>query len=168
MPEYGLVGLVFNEESGSGSMADDTNHSNRVLFKSFIRITNGPNDPSLKIGDATDIVDDGEICNIVEEAINRDVSAKGILCRRSEAVCPKDIPFFRFYLFKFRSASKSGNLDGLSAFKKHMDQSKSAADDTTIPEEAVDLMGVSIGGNIKVFWSLSQKKIPNASANEIS
>ena len=61
-----------------------------------------------------------------------------------------------------------GNLDGLSAFKKHMDQSKSAADDTTIPKEAVDLMGVGIGGNIKVFWNLSQKKIPNASANEIS
>jgi hypothetical protein len=49
-----------------------------------------------------------------------------------------------------------------------MDQSKSAADDPAVFKEGIDLNGMGISGDIKVFWDPSQEKIPNASADEIS
>jgi hypothetical protein len=48
-----------------------------------------------------------------------------------------------------------------------MDQSESAADDPAVFKESIDLMGVSISGDIEIFWDLSQEKIPNASSNKI-
>jgi hypothetical protein len=48
-----------------------------------------------------------------------------------------------------------------------MDQSESAADDPAVFKKGIDLMGVSIGGHIEIFWDLSQEKIPNASSHKI-
>jgi hypothetical protein len=167
MLEYGLIGLVFNGESGSGGMADDPNHSDRILLKPFIRIANGSDEPSLKVSHSADIVYDGEICNIVEKAINRDVSSQGIFFRCSKTFLSDDLTFFCLNLFKFRSAPKRRDLDDLPPPKKYMDQSKSAADDPAVFKKGIDLMGVSIGGHIEIFWALSQEKIPNASSHKI-
>jgi hypothetical protein len=167
MLEYGLIGLVFNGESGSGGMADDPNHSDRILLKPFIRIADGSDDPSLKVSHSADIVYDGEICNIVEKAIDRDVSTKGIVCWCSKTLLSNELSFFCLDFFEFRSATKSGYLDDLSSFKKYMNQSEPSANDTTIFKKGIDLMGVSIGGDIEIFWDLSDEKIPKASSNEI-
>ena len=167
MLNNGLVGLVFNGESSSSGMADHPNHSDRILLKSFTRITDGSNDPSLEVCDSANIIYNREICNIVEKAINRDVPAQGILRGRSKTVCPDDIPFFRFYLFKFWPAPKSGYLDDLSPSKKYLDLFKSAANDPAVFKEGIDLMGVSIGGDIKIFWDPFQEEVPDASPDEI-
>ena len=101
MLEDGLVGLILNGKSGPGGMADNPDHSNRVLLKSFVWIADGSNDLSLEVSNSADIIDNREICNIVEKAIDGDVSTQGILCGRSKTVCPDKLPFFRLDLFKF-------------------------------------------------------------------
>jgi hypothetical protein len=163
-----LIRPAFNSESGSGGMADDSNHSDRILLKSFIGIADGSNDLMLEVSDSTDIVDNGKICNIVEKAINRDVSAQGILWRSSETFFSDDLAFFCFHFLEFRSAPESGYLNNLSSFKKNMGQSKPAANDPTISKESIDLVGVRIGGDIKVFGDLSEEEISNTSTDEIS
>jgi hypothetical protein len=52
-----LISPVLNGESGSGGMADDSNHPNRILLKSFIGIADGSDDPMLKVNHSADIVD---------------------------------------------------------------------------------------------------------------
>jgi hypothetical protein len=49
-----------------------------------------------------------------------------------------------------------------------MGQSKPAANDPTISKESIDLVGVRIGGDIKVFGDLSEEEISNTSTDEIS
>jgi hypothetical protein len=64
-------------------------------------------------------------------------------------------------------ASEGGDLDHLSTLKKNLNQSKSPADGPAVFEEDIDLMKVSIGGDIEVFRNLPQEKIANTSANKV-
>jgi hypothetical protein len=63
--------------------------------------------------------------------------------------------------------SKSGDLDDLSPFKKDLNQPKSAANDAAVLEEEIDLVGVSVGGNVEIFGDLPEEEIPNASSHEV-
>jgi hypothetical protein len=164
----GLVGLVFNRESSSSGMTDDSNHSNRILLESLIRIANGSNDVMLEVYHSTDIVDDGKICNIIEKSIDGDVPAQGVLFWCPKALFPDEFSFFCLYFFKFRSAPESGYFDDLTSLEEYMDQSEPTANDATIFKESIDLMGVRIRDDIEVFWNLSEEKIPNTSSDEIS
>jgi hypothetical protein len=74
MPEDGLVGLVFNGEPGSGGMADHPDHSNGILVESFIGFPDRSDDPLLKVGHPPDVVYDGEVRDIIEETIHRDIA----------------------------------------------------------------------------------------------
>jgi hypothetical protein len=56
MPEDRLVGLAFNGKSGSSGMADDPNHSDRILLKSFVGVTDGSDDLSLEVSHPADVV----------------------------------------------------------------------------------------------------------------
>jgi hypothetical protein len=149
-------------------MTNHADHPGRVLLKSFIWITNGPYHASPKISHPAHIVDQGKIRNTVEQAVDRDVPPQGILRRSTEAVCPNNISFLCLNLFEFRATSKGRDLDGLSALKEDMNQSKSAANDPAISEEAVDLLGMRIGGDIKVSWHLPQEEIPNTPPYQVS
>jgi hypothetical protein len=168
VPEDGLVGLVFDGKPGSGSMADDPDHSNRVLLKSLIGITDRSDDLLLEVFHPADVVYDGEIRNIIEKTIDRDIPSQGILCRRPKTVCPDDLPFFGLDFLKFRSTPKSGYFDDLPSLEENMDQSESSADDPAVSKKGVNLMGVSIGGHIEIFRGFSEEKIPDASTDEIS
>jgi hypothetical protein len=63
--------------------------------------------------------------------------------------------------------SEGRDLDDLSTFKKDMNQSKSATDDSAVFKEGTDLMGAGIGRNIEVFRDLSQKEVTNTSSDKI-
>jgi hypothetical protein len=164
--QEGLIGLFFNTESGAGGMADNPDHPDRVLFKFFIRIADGPDDLFLKIRYPVDIVNNREIRNIVEEAIDRDVTAQGILLRGPKAVSLENLPVIGERLFKFGMAPESGDLNHLSPFKEDMDQPEPSAYDPAVFKKGMDLMGVSVGGDIKILWDLSEEKIPDASTDE--
>jgi hypothetical protein len=168
VPEDSLVSLVFNGKPGSGGMADDTDHSNRILLESLIGITDRSDDLSLEVGHPVHIIYDGKIRDIVKKTIHRDIPSQSVLCRRPKSVCPNDIPFFCLDFLKFGSTSKSGNFDDLSSLEENMNQSESAADDPAVLKESVDFMGMGIGGYIEIFRSFSEKKIPDGSADEIS
>jgi len=168
VPEDGLVGLVFNMKPGSSGMANDPDHSNRILVKSFIGFTDRSDDLLLEVGHPADVIDDGEICNIIKETIHRDIAPQSVFRRSSKTVCPNDIPFFCLDFLKFRPTSKSGYFDDLSSFEENMNQSESTADNAAVSKEAIDLMGVGVGGYIEILRGFSEEKIPDASTDEIS
>ena len=163
----GLTGLFFNMESGACGMADDPNHPDRILFEFFIRIADVPDHLSFEISLPAHIINDGEIGNIIKEAIDRDIAAEGILLRRAKAVGPENLPVISQCLFKFGVAPEGGDFHGFSAFKKDVDQPETAANDPAVFEEGIDLMRMGIGGDIKIFRDLSEKKIPDTSPDKI-
>jgi hypothetical protein len=63
--------------------------------------------------------------------------------------------------------SEGGDLDHRSTFKKNLNQSKSPADGPAVFEEGLDLLRMSIRGDIEVFGDLSEEKITNTSANKV-
>jgi hypothetical protein len=155
MPDDRLIGSAFDGEPGSSSMTDDPDHPDRVLPEFLIRISDGSDDPPAKVFHPADIVKDGKICNIVEKAIDRDIPPEGIFFRCPKALCPDHLPIFDLFLFEFRVTSKGGDFDNLSFFEKDLNEPESPADDPAVPEKGIDLMGVSIGCHIEVFWCLA-------------
>jgi hypothetical protein len=137
------------------------------LPESFVRVPDRSDDLSPQVCHPTDVVYDGEICDIIEKTVHRDVAPQSILCRRSKTVCPNDIPFLCLDFLKFRSTPESGHFDGFSSLKENLDQSESVADDPAVSKEGIDLMGVGIGGHIEIFRDFSKEKIPDASSDEI-
>jgi hypothetical protein len=108
MPEDGLIRVFFNGEARSGGMADDANHSDRILLKSLVRIADGSDDPLVEVGYPANVVYNGKICDIVKKAVNGDVAPQGILCRCSKTLFSYELTLLGFCFFKFRSAPKSG------------------------------------------------------------
>jgi hypothetical protein len=161
-----LVGWVINGKPGSARMADDPDHSNGVMEKSFIRITDYPDDLPFEVGYAAHIINNRKIRNIIKQAIDRDVPAESILRRRSKTFLSDHLTLFIFDLFKFRVTPESGDLNHLSPFKEDMDQPEPSADDPAVFKKGMDLMGVSIRGDIKILRDLSEEKIPDASPNQ--
>jgi hypothetical protein len=147
-------------------MAEGPNHSDRVLLEFFVGITDGSDDLPLKVSHPVDIVNDGEIRNIVKQAINGDVTTKSIFLGCSKAIRSDDLPIFDRF-FEFRVATKSGDLNDLSLSKKDSNQLESTADDTAVPKKEIDFVRVSVGGDIKVFGNLPQEEIANASSYKI-
>jgi len=136
-------------------------------LKPFVRITDGPDNLSLEIGHTSDIIDDGEVRDVVKEAVDRNVPAQGIFFGRPETFRPDDVTLFCLDLFELGVTSKSGDFDHLSVFEKNVDQSKSTADRPAVPEEFVDLVGMGIGDNIEVFRDFAQEEITDTSPHEI-
>jgi hypothetical protein len=167
MPEDGLIGPLLNREPSSGGMTDDPNHSGRILLKSFVWIADGSNDLMFEVSHSSDVIDNRKICNIVEEAVNGDVTAQRIFLGCAKTFPPDEFALFCLYFFEFGSTPESGYLDDLSFSEKYVDQSEPAANDPTISEESVDLMGVRIRGDVKVFGDLSKEEISNTSTDEI-
>jgi hypothetical protein len=147
-------------------MADHPDHSNGILFESFLRIADRSDHPLFKILHPSHEVNDRKIGNIVKKTIDGNVAAKGILTGRSKTVCPDNRPIFGFNFFVLRSTSKSRNLNNLSSFKEDLNEPKPPPDDSAVPEEGVHLMGVGICGDIKILRDFSQKEIPDASSDE--
>jgi hypothetical protein len=167
MTEDSLVCFFFDGEPGSAGMPDDTNHSDRVLEESFIGVTNDPDDPALQVAHAVHVINNGEIGDIIKEAVNGEIAAERILLGCSKAVHSDGIPVVGRDLFEFRMASKGGDLDDLSALKKDMNEPEPATDDSAVAEEGLDLAGVGVGGDIKILGDPSDEKVPDTSANQI-
>jgi hypothetical protein len=63
-------------------------------------------------------------------------------------------------------APECGDLHDLSAFKKDMDQPETTANDPAVFKEVMNLLGMGVGGDIEIFWSFSEEKIPDASPDK--
>jgi hypothetical protein len=167
MLEDSFVCFFFNRESDPAGVAEDPNHSNRVLEKSFVRITNCSDDAPFEVSHPAHIIDNREVSDIIKEAIDGEITAQAVLLGCSKTVRSNNIPILCLDFFKFRTTSKSGDLDDLSAFEKDVNKPESATDDAAVSKQGIDLVGMGIGGNIEILRESSDKKITDTSTNKI-
>jgi len=164
----GCRGSFFDGESGSGGMTDHPNHSDGILLKPFLGVPDRANDPISEVVHSAHTINDGEIGNIVEETVDRNVTAKGILRGCSKALRSGGRPVLRLHLLRFGTAAKRGDFDDLGAFEENMNEPKPSADGPAVSEEGLDFVGMSIGGYVEIFRSPPEEQITNTPSHEIS
>jgi len=163
----GLDGLRVDREACPRGMTDNADHPDRVLLEPLVRVADGSDDSPPEIFHSPHTVDDRKIRDVVKKTVNRDVAAQGIFLRGAEALCPDDLPVFVLGLLKLGLTAEGGNLDNLSPFEKDVDQTESSADHPAVSEEVPDLLGMGVGGNVEVLWSLSQEEITDTPSHQI-
>lgn len=77
-------------EIESSAKLDQSNHSDRVLNEADVGLANGAEDPFFQVGIAADIIDDGLLFDIVEEAVDREITAKNVLLFGSPDIVSDD------------------------------------------------------------------------------
>jgi hypothetical protein len=167
--KQGPVGDLFDGKSGSGGVTDYPDHSNGVLDEFFFRVSDAPDHAPAKVFESPHMVHEGKVGQIIENSINGNIPAEGVFDGRAERV-------FRFGLVspvavgvikRIGAPAESGDLDVLAPGKIDMGKAEAASDQAGVAEELPNLPGLGVGGHIKIFRSLSQEEVPNASPDQV-
>ena len=135
-------------------------HAYRVLSETDQRVADHLQAMGLKVGQPTDIIDDREIGDIVEERVDGEIPSSGVFLERGEADAMRmaRVPIVRF-------TAKGRHLDQ-SATLAHVGQAKPPADKATAREHVLDLLRRGGRGHIEVLRRLAQQQVAYAAAND--
>ncbi len=85
MPEYGLPGIGLYLETHPGRMSYCPHHPHRVSQKSLPWVVAyGPDNPLPQVYHASYIVNYTKICDVIKKSIDSEISAEGILVRKTK------------------------------------------------------------------------------------
>ena len=152
-------------------------------------------DARLEIREAIDVVDDRERGNVVEERVDGEVAAKGVLFRRAERVVVMNQGVAKADRNACRRSSAAGDSAArvvnrrrhavlhdlftrgdLSPERGHLDdlrpeldvrQTKPPPDDPAVAEELLDLVRVRRGADVKILGAPADQEIADAAADEV-
>ena len=82
----GVVDIGGNPQVQSGAELDRPQDSHGVFLETGDRLTDRPNDASLDVGHSIDPVEHLALFNVVEETVDREVTALGVLVGHTENV----------------------------------------------------------------------------------
>ena len=82
---------------------DRAHHPDRILEEAHAGIADRPDQPVLEIAQPADVVDDRVRGDVVEERVDREVAAEGVLFGRAEDVVAVDQPLVRAHLRQVRA-----------------------------------------------------------------
>ena len=145
----------------TGLEFQQADHPYRVLSKTEVGLANCSQVVFLDVGKASNIVDDGLCCRVVEEAVNGKIAPQRILFGSPPDVISKD-QRVRFGI----SRPKGRHFDCLLS-KTDVGQAKAPSDQDAVAKEPFNLLGLSRGGDIEVFGFLVEKKVADAPADKI-
>ncbi len=160
----GLHRILVDGEAQAGSQRHRPQHPNRILAEAHRGVADGADHFPLEVLKAAHPVDDRESGDVVEESVDREVPAEGVLFRRAEGVVAADerVAFFRLGL-----PAESRHLDDLPA-EAHVAEAEAAANDETVAKQFLDLLGMSGGPDVEVFGPAFQEKVAHSPPHEIS
>ena len=159
----GLAGVGVDPEIEPGRERNRPKHAHRVLAEAHGGIADGADRASLEVPEAADPVDHGEVGDVVEESVDREVPAEGVLLGGPKGVVATDEGVSGLGL---RGSPKGRDLDHLLA-KPDVDEAKASTHDETVPKELPHLLGVGAGADIEVLGSTIQQQVANPTSDEI-
>ncbi len=166
MGRQGPVGIFLDAKPRPGRVADDPDHPDRVLDEFFLRVPDAADDPLAKVFQPSHVIHQGEIGDIVEDAIDGDIPAESVLDGGSEGIVRMRRNFLAG-LVEFRTPPEGGHLDILSPGEVDVGQAEAVSDESGIAEEVPDLTRVGIGGDVEIFGGLAQKQIADAPTHQV-
>jgi hypothetical protein len=81
-----LVRVGVDREAEPARELDRPHHADRVLLEAHVGVADRAHEPHLEVVEPADPVDDREVRDVVEEAVDREVAAQRVLARRAEGV----------------------------------------------------------------------------------
>jgi hypothetical protein len=167
----GLPAVLFDGKVCPSGMTNDSKHSYRIFKKAEVRISYNPHYFILKIGYASDIIDDRKGSKVVEESVNGQISSEGIgqfcsvlIVSSEDAILNVCIVFEISFVGE---VSESGYFNNLLVSKVNVSELKPSADNARVSKERSDLSGSSIGCDIKVFWFFFEQEISYSTADKV-
>ena len=135
------------------SEADGAHHADGVFAEADVRVANGADAASLEVAKAADVVDDGEVVDVVEETVDGKVATEGIFLGCAEGVVFELVESVRLIGdgVRRRCLAEGGGLDDLFA-KDNMGETEATADEIAIAELALDFVGACVSTDVKIFW----------------
>ena len=142
----GGPGGGFNGEVEGGGEADGAEEAKMVFLEAGCGLTNGADELGFEIGLAVDVVDERAGFGVVEEAVDGEVSALGVLfgCRKGDG-------FGAAAIAVGAVGAEGCDFDPAFAGGGDDDDAEVGADELAAGEEFGDLSGVCGGGDVVVF-----------------
>ena len=152
-----------------GGEADGAHHADGVFAETNVGVADGTDTARLEVAEATYIVDDGEVIDVVEESVDGEVTAKGIFLRGTEGVVLELIEPVGLIGdgVRRRGLAEGGSLNDLFA-KDDMGQAETTADEVAVTELALDFVGARISADIEIFWGTAEKEVADGTADKVS
>ena len=126
---------------------------------------------------AADVVEDREIGDVVEQRVDREVAAEGVLDRGSEAVVAGDQQLRRGVGGIVRGDGGARNGEpGLAAegrdlhhhvAEEDVHQAEAAPDDPGVAEDPADLLRLGVGRDVEVLRLASEEQVADAAADHV-
>ena len=126
----------------------------------------------LEIFDAADVVDHGEVRDVVEEAVDGEVAPDGVLGGGAEGVVRSDQEVdvarrTRIDVLRLGTPAERGDLDDLPSVEEDVGEPEAPADDAAVPEEAADVLRAGVGPDVEVLRGPPRQEIADGAADEV-
>jgi hypothetical protein len=156
-------------EIEAGRQLQGAQHAHRILLETGDRVTDDPQPAGVQILDPAHMIDDGEGCDIVEQGVDGEVAAEGVLARRSEDVLHEMevIAGVVWKLLRCRRATEGGHLHHLVTVKTDMGQPETPSHQKTVAEQTFDLRRGGVGADVEILGRPSQEQVPHAPPHQI-
>lgn len=151
-----------------GGEANGTHHADGIFAETDVGVADGADAAGLEVTETTDVINDGEVVNVVEEAVDGEVTTEGIFLGCAEGVVFELVESVRLIGdgVRRRCLAEGGGLDDLFA-KDNMGETEATADEIAIAELALDFVGACVSTDVKIFWGPAKEQITDGTANEV-
>ena len=111
-----------------------------------------------------DVVDHGEGRDVVEEGVDGEIAAEGVLLRAAEGVVAADQ---RVALFGRRLAPEGRDLDHLAP-EPHVTEPEPPAHHEAVPEQLLHLLGMGVRRDVEVLRLALQEQVAYTSPDQVT
>ena len=111
-------------------------------------------------------IEDGLFLDVIIQGIAAEIPSQGILVHRAKNIVSNDLALFH-HPITWIGAAESGHLIN-AVTHVHVSQAKSPADQSAFAfENAFDVFGGGIGGNVEIFGVQAQQQITYCTTDQV-
>ena len=163
----GVVGRGLDVEIEARGEADGPDHAHRVFTEADVRVPDAADEAVLDVREASHVVDDGEMLDLVEEPVDGEIAPQGVLFGRAVAVVAEHVQILvAVLLLLVRAAPEGRGLDDV-VVEADVRQPEPAADQEAVLEDLLDLAGRGVCADVEILGRALEDEVAHAAAHEI-
>jgi len=164
----GVEDRLVDREAEAGGELDRAQQAHRIFAQALVGVADGLEHAPLDVREPADVIDDLVGDRVVEEAIDREVAALGVLEGGPEGVGADDeARVVGGHLLIVGEPTKRGDLEDLRADVYVCEAEAPPDDAAAAAEDALELLGASVGRDVEVLGAAPQQEVPHAAADEV-